>query len=304
MKIISTVIARRLQRLAERHGLLNQAQAGFRSREEALGHVAALYEITRRRQIEGKRTLVMFVDFAKAYDSVPHAALLRKLSAMGIRGKLFRLLEAMYKAPRLSVKTPSGAQSESMPLELGVRQGCPSSPVLFNLFINDLVNELERDGGGVDIPGMKTTKEKEGKRVGALLFADDLVMLADSEGQLHAMIQRLEEWCQSWEMRVNASKCGIMEIGTPRTTKEDLNVRVGGEDVPVVEAYTYLGCQFTHDLNLKAMAQHRSRIGAATLEVLRPFISNSTIPIWIRRHALTAVLIPQMMYGAELWGDE
>ena len=143
MKIISTVIARRLQRLAERRGLLNQAQAGFRSREEAVGQVAALYEIARRREIEGKRTLVMFVDFAKAYDSVPQAALLRKLSALGIRGKLLRLLTAMYKAPRLSVKTPSGSQSESMPLEIGVRQGCPSSPILFNLFINDLVDEIE-----------------------------------------------------------------------------------------------------------------------------------------------------------------
>ena len=59
MKIISTVIARRLQRLAERQGFLNQAQAGFRSKEEAVGQVAALYEITRRREIEGEKTLVM-----------------------------------------------------------------------------------------------------------------------------------------------------------------------------------------------------------------------------------------------------
>ena len=167
----------------------------------------------------GKKTLVMFVDFAKAYDLVPHAALLRKLSAMGIRGKLLRLLTAMYKGPRLSVKTPSGSQSESTPLEVGVRQGCPSSPILFNLFINDLVDELEQEGG-VDIPGMKNTE------ISALLFADDLVMLADSEEKLHMMVQRLEGWCKQWEMRVNAAKCGVMEIGVQRSV-ENLIIRVG-----------------------------------------------------------------------------
>jgi hypothetical protein len=295
MKIISTVIARRLQRLAERHGLYNRAQAGFRSREEALGQVVALYEVARRRQIEGRRSLMMFVDFAKAYDLVPQAALLRKLSALGIRGKLLRLLTALYKAPRLSVKTPSGSQSESLPLEIGVRQGCPSSPILFNLFINDLVGELELGDGGVDIPGTKDTK------VHALLFADDLVMLADSEEKLLTMVQRLDAWCKRWEMRVNAAKCGVMEIGVHRSA-EDLVIRVGEDNVPVVEAYTYLGCHFTHDLDLKAMAKHRARIGAATLEELRPFISNSSIPMWIRRYALTSVILPQMLYGAELWG--
>ena len=294
MKIISTVIARRLQCLAERHGLLSRAQAGFRSREEAVGHVIALYEIARRRQIEGKRTLVMFVDFAKAYDSVPQAAILRKLSALGIRGKLLRLLTAMYRSPKLSVKTPSGSQSEALPLEIGVRQGCPSSPILFNLFINDLIDELEMGEEGVDIPGVDA-------KTGALLFADDLVMLADSEEKLRTMVERLEAWCRRWEMKVNAGKCGVMEIGVHRSSA-DLVIQVRQDVVPVVEAYTYLGCHFSYDLDLEAMAKHRAKVGAATLEELRPFIANSTIPMLIRRHALTSVILPQMLYGAELWG--
>ena len=295
MKIISTVIARRLQRLAERHGLLTHAQAGFRSREEAVGQVAALYEIARRREIEGERTLVMFVDFAKAYDSVPHAALLKKLSAMGIRGKLLRLLTAMYKAPRLSVKTPSGSQSESTPLEIGVRQGCPSSPILFNLFINDLVDEIEAGEMGVDIPAIGDPK------IGALLFADDLVMMAESQEQLGTMVGRLERWCQRWEMKVNASKCGVMQIGVD-SAADDLIVQIGEDRVPVVKAYTYLGCHFTHDLDIEAMARHRAKIGSASLEELRPFIANGTIPIWVRRHVLTSIILPRMLYGAELWG--
>ena len=136
---------------------------------------------------------------------------------------------------------------------------------------------------------------------GALVFADDLVILADSEEQLHTMVRRLEQWCRKWEMKVNATKCGVMEIGKCRTA-DDLVIQVEDAIVPVVEAYTYLGCHLSYDLDLKAMAKHRARIGAATLEELRPFISNSTIPTWIRRYALASVILPQMLYGAELWG--
>ena len=61
---------------------------------------------------------------------------------------------------------------------------------------------------------------------------------------------------------MNATKCGVMEIGKCRTA-DDLVIRIGDGSVPVVEAYTYLGCHFTHDLDLKAMAKHRARIGEA-----------------------------------------
>ena len=58
----------------------------------------------------------------------------------------------------------------------------------------------------------------------------------------------------------------------------------------------------SYDLDLNEMAKHRTKIGAASLEELRPFISNSTIPIAIRRYALVSVRLPQVLYGAELWG--
>ena len=79
LKIVSTILVRRIQSWAERHGKLDRGQAGFRAREEAVGQVGTLYEICRRRQIHEERTFLMFVDLAKAYDKVPHEALLRKL---------------------------------------------------------------------------------------------------------------------------------------------------------------------------------------------------------------------------------
>ena len=70
----------------------------------------------------------------------------------------------------------------------------------------------------------------------------------------------------------------------------------------MVEAYTYLGCHLTHDLDLGAMAKHRAKMGEASLAELRPFIANGTIPIWVRRHVLTSIILPRMLYVSQLWG--
>ena len=76
-----------------------------------------------------------FVDFKKAYDSVPHEALLYKMRTMGIGGKVYAFIEKLY-AHSAIVVDANGYTSEPIPLERGLRQGCPLSPILFSLFIN------------------------------------------------------------------------------------------------------------------------------------------------------------------------
>ena len=94
-KILSSVIATRIQKWAEDNGKLDRAQAGFRKREETTAQIAALYEICMRRKIKQERTLLTIIDYAKAYDSVPHQALILKLSKMGLPRKLLSLVEAV-----------------------------------------------------------------------------------------------------------------------------------------------------------------------------------------------------------------
>ena len=128
-----------------------------------------------------------------------------------------------------------------------------------------------------------------------LLFADDLVLLAEDDFDMDEMIGALEEWSLTWEMRV--TKCGVMEVGKNRQSDDSEFVfLLNGVPLPIVNEYTYLGCKVTWDLDLYEMASARAAIGVKTLNSVRPFLANKSIPIPIKTTFIRAVLIPQCLY--------
>src|SRR4051812_11915511 len=88
LKVVCSIVIDRIKGSLEERELLCREQAGIRSREECAAQVIALYEIARRRQLCGLPTFAAFIDFRKAYDTVPHQALLKKLDGIGVRGKV------------------------------------------------------------------------------------------------------------------------------------------------------------------------------------------------------------------------
>jgi len=90
---------------------------------------------------QGNRSYLLFVDVKKAYDTVPHEAMFAKLQRFGVRGRLLQYLRALYASSRFDVRTGADpvVLSEPVPLLRGLRKGCPLSPVLFNIFINDVL---------------------------------------------------------------------------------------------------------------------------------------------------------------------
>ena len=82
-----------------------------------------------------------FVGFKKAYDTVWHEDLFTKVSKVNIKGQFLKLIEFLYGQSCCAVKIGE-FRKEFMPCEKGVRYGCPLSPTLFNLYINDLLNNL------------------------------------------------------------------------------------------------------------------------------------------------------------------
>ena len=128
LKILCALVIARFNRTMAEHNLLCQEQAGFRSREECVGQVASLLEITTRRRTCGENTYMAFIDFKKAYDMVPHEALFAKLRWAGFNGTFMDFLEGLYQS---STMTPRGTDG-CVPVRRGLRQGCPMSPSLFN----------------------------------------------------------------------------------------------------------------------------------------------------------------------------
>jgi hypothetical protein len=328
VKVIMTIVEKRLQKYVKRNNFIRKEQVGFRPREECIAQARTLYHILYNRKYRMKeQTFLCFIDFRKAYDRVPHWALLKKLKSDMKLGnsKIMRLIKAAYRNPKLTVQNKVHPNSDAVfPLLCGVRQGCPSSPILFNMFINDLFDGMEQYG--VQVPGLKKSS-----RIPGLLFADDAVLLASDRESMKSMLKLTDNWCQRWEMEVNTNKCGIMitSPAEPSSQIQTLSSKDGEDDdggesdnnatnddiwhfslndkeppIPIVKEYCYLGNIFSLNIDLTKMIDERVTKGRQKLMSIKHFLRNYKIPLLAKKMAIQSVLIPILTYGAELWGED
>ena len=114
-----------------------------------------------------------FVDFEKAFDAIPRDLLFKKLFNMGITGNFFNILEQLYIDDKASFKMQNYI-SKPFPTNQGVRQGCVLSPLLFNLYMADFTEEINKCADKVKI--------SDDVDAGCILWADDILLLSESEG--------------------------------------------------------------------------------------------------------------------------
>ncbi|KAH9269383.1 hypothetical protein BASA83_008611 [Batrachochytrium salamandrivorans] len=164
LKLVCKVLQMRIEQFVETNNLLSYEQAGFRKREECVGQVVSLVDIIQRRQNAGLNTHVLFIDIRKAFDTVPVGALLWKLQNMGFPRRTLAFLKALYTSSSARARAGS-LLSDPFPVQRGVRQGCPLSGLLFNLFINDILDGV----APITVPGLP----RDTNPIRGLMYADD-----------------------------------------------------------------------------------------------------------------------------------
>ena len=109
-----------------------------------------LNEIVQGRLREDKKTYAFFLDIQKAYDSVWHDGLWYKLWDMGVKERMWHVIKKTYESSKSAVLL-EGEKSNTIKIEQGVAQGCSLSPILFSVFINDLLKEVDQTGLGIQL---------------------------------------------------------------------------------------------------------------------------------------------------------
>lgn len=312
LKILISLLTSRLSGSMEEENIICREQAGFRRQEECAAQGLALYETIKRRFNIRKPTYSLFLDFQKAYDMVPHEALFRKLDIVGVRGRFINFLRGLYKDSIVVVKTCDGSCSEPFSLLRGLRQGCPMSPILFDIFINDIFAEC--DEHGVYVP--TTNAGKRGwlpNRIPGLLFADDGVLLSPSLSELRKSKDKVTKWADLHEMAFGIAKCGLLffrnlEWGQEIQDEDALafavadDWKIHGELLPIVDRYTYLGLEMHQDLSDSKMAGDRLKKGRYALQQLEPFLRCTSITPAMKVTMVKACVVSTMLYGSEIWG--
>ena len=239
----------------ERIERMSEEQGGFRPGRSTVDQVFSLHEVLLRRRNGGESTFLHFVDFKKAFDTVWHDGRWHALHMSGIKGRPLKVLQSLYSDIRQSVLV-DGQQTEYIRAHQGVRQGCPMSPVLFSIFIEQMVRRLKQASVGIKL---------DTQLMFALLYADHAVLLAESAEDLQNLINIVDEYCRDWRMLLNLDKSKAMVVPKQvknKTAAEVIKneikqaVTVRGVEVPFVNEYKYLGVWIQQDLGWKLHIAH------------------------------------------------
>ncbi|KAH6566709.1 hypothetical protein BASA62_006546 [Batrachochytrium salamandrivorans] len=295
LKLVCKVLQMRIERFVETNNLLSYEQAGFRKREECVGQVVSLVDIIQRRQNAGLNTHVLFIDIRKAFDTVPVGALLWKLQNMGFPRRTLAFLKALYTSS--STRSQAGPLlSDPFPVQRGIRQGCPLSGLLFNLFINDIINGV----APITVPGLS----RDTNPIRGLMYADDVAVFADSEQSLLAASTAIEQWANRWEMQFGVAKCGIISFTGHLAPRLDnpLDIRLHGQLVSRVESYKYLGVLIDSKLDHSAWLKQKRSALEHTILALHPVLANHQLTVNYRSRIFSAVVMGKAYYELELVG--
>ena len=292
-KLYLSIWARRIARRAE--GRLDNHQGGFRLRRSTADQILTLWETLRGRSEMGKPTFLFFIDFRKAFDTVWHDGLWHRLWESGIQSKPWRILRQLYRNVQARVRVGDRLTSP-VRMQQGVRQGCPLSPVLFNLFVDELSRRLRRAGYGVNLSDQE---------LHALLYADDVVILAKSKEDLQKMIDVVEKYCREWHMVLNLGKSKVMVVGggdvSAKRALYEKSFRFRGKFVEVVDKYKYLGVIISPDLSWSKHTDYTITKATTRQASIRRVLTNGKIDARARLLVWKAQVRPILEYGSEVW---
>ena len=191
------IIAKKIMEHFEKNNLFSVHQHGFRSNRSCLTQLLEYFTEIHNILDDSDPVDAIYLDCKKAFDTVPHKRLLAKLKAYGITGKVLKWIECFLtgRTQRVVVK---GVLSDPLPVWSGVPQGSVLGPVLFLIYINDLLDGIQSGGK---------------------LFADDSKLFRRIQGAqdreiLQQDLLRLQAWSQNWLLQFNESKCKVMHFGT------------------------------------------------------------------------------------------
>jgi hypothetical protein len=142
-KLYTSILNNRISEWLEKEKKLVEEQGGFRKKRSTVEQIFILKETIQGRRRKKKKTCCCFLDIRKAYDTVFREGVWEGLWVKGIGGKMWRVLKNLYQEVGSCVRLGK-EKTDWFNLEIGLRQGCILSPILFSVFIDGLAQEVKR----------------------------------------------------------------------------------------------------------------------------------------------------------------
>ena len=200
VKTLEKLVTRHIMAHLEDHDLLSPHQYGFRAGFSCTSQLIRLFHSWASALDKNKTSDVVFLDFEKAFDSVPHKHLISKLGRYGINGQILEWL-GDFLQDRFQRVVLEGESSDWSMVYSGVPQGSIVGPMLFLLYVNDIPENLS---------------------CSSEMFADDTLLFnSDQPSSVHQPVceslSQIVDWCKKWLLKLKATKCKCMRITRSRS---------------------------------------------------------------------------------------
>lgn len=255
---------------------LHANQFGFRKKRSATLQLLAFLDKVYEQNDEQhtQQLAVLYLDFAKAFDTVPHGKLLSKVASYGIGGKLLSII-ASYLTDRKQIVKLNGTSSTVKNVTSGVPQGSLLGPLLFLLFINDLPEVIPQ-------------------KAHSFGYADDFKVIVRNQQEMDETTERVGNWLISNEMRPNTKKSHVLNI------KGQINAKLLGESLTETKSQRDLGLIVQSNLTWRDNCSLRSTKAMNALFQIKRNISKASH--WTTRlNAYTGYVVPIVTYASQAW---
>lgn len=289
-KLFCSILHNRLYNFSEAHSLVPDCQIGFKRDARTADHILTLKCIVDKFVNKSSKEYLFccFVDFKAAFDSIPRKALIFKLVKLGIGGKFIAMLQNVYKEVFYSVKADD-RYSDNIASNLGVKQGCVLSPLLFNLYLHDLPC-IFNDCDPVNL---------QDSEISCLLYADDLVIVSKSHSGLQRALDKLSNYCQKWGLYVNLEKTKVIIFNKSGRVITRYTFSYRGTILESVQSYCYLGILFTVSGNFRQACDRLAEQASRALFKLKTINVRDNVSVAYR--LFDSLILPILRYCSEVW---
>ncbi|XP_023215162.1 uncharacterized protein LOC111617982 [Centruroides sculpturatus] len=282
-KVFSACLANRLLNWCNVNSILSNAQKGFLQHEGCLDHSFLLQSIIQDARRKRRSCHIAWLDISNAFGSVPHETIVQCLQWCGLHDESIDIVNNLLRDCTTKIRAHDGYTNE-IPIKSGVKQGCPLSPLLFNIVIETAIRRVHNLQLGYSL---------EGEEIGILAYADDLVLVSPSPEGLQKQLDNISHWADWAGLCFKPSKCATLSVlGSQHSTGDD-TFTLCDAPIPLLrsnESYSYLGVPTGFSTH------HTSEDIITNLERDLQLLDDSNLAPWQKLNAVNTMFLPRLTY--------